>query len=67
MIAPWSTLPSVAIWSGGSAASVFAKFVMAVDSGSGSRPLNRSEKESWLGGPPLSSTNSLKNSCLYLA
>ena len=68
MIAPLSALPSTATWSRGSpSASVFAKFVMAPDSCSGSRALNRSEKASWLGGPPLSSMNSFRNSYLHSA
>ncbi len=59
----------VSLWEciASAAASVFAKFVMAVESCSGSRPLNTSEKAPWPGEPPLRSMNSLKNSCLYLA
>ena len=68
MTAPLSALPSTAAWSRGSAAAnVFAKFVMAPDSCSGSMTSDTSEKASWLGGPPLSSMNSLKNSCLHSA
>lgn len=42
--------------------SVLANSGTALDSCSRSRLLNRSEKESWLGGPPLSAMNPLRNS-----